>query len=126
MSGMLALALRCTLPSRRLRARRRLAEQAGVFEPGGNAEKLNAIADGLPDWVPPPEGEQLPPDAGKDEAKPRTDWRFIQDHKIVAPRELVKGTLPYTGIAFIGGQSGAGKTFIAIDLAVALALGIIC
>jgi RecA-family ATPase len=28
--------------------------------------------------------------------------------------------LPYQGIAFIGGQSGAGKTFLACDLAVAL------
>jgi hypothetical protein len=41
-------------------------------------------------------------------------------HRINAPRMLVKGLLPYDGIAFVGGQSGAGKTFIAADLAVAL------
>ncbi len=39
------------------------------------------------------------------------------------PPSLVKGLLPRNGIAFIGGQSGAGKTFIAIDLAVALTTG---
>ena len=39
------------------------------------------------------------------------------------PPSLIKGLLPRNGIAFIGGQSGAGKTFIAIDLAVALATG---
>jgi len=36
------------------------------------------------------------------------------------PPSLIKGLLPRNGIAFIGGQSGAGKTFVAIDLAVAL------
>jgi hypothetical protein len=40
------------------------------------------------------------------------------------PPTLVKGLLPKSGIAFIGGQSGAGKTFIAIDLAVSLTTGI--
>ena len=39
------------------------------------------------------------------------------------PRELVKRILPSEGVAFIGGQSGAGKTFVAVDLAVALASG---
>ena len=41
------------------------------------------------------------------------------------PRELVKGLLPADGVAFIGGQSGAGKTFIAVDLAVALASAVV-
>jgi len=39
------------------------------------------------------------------------------------PPSLIKGLLPRNGIAFIGGQSGAGKTFVAIDLAVALSTG---
>jgi RecA-family ATPase len=34
---------------------------------------------------------------------------------------LIKGLLPFTGVAFVGGQSGSGKTFVAIDLAIALA-----
>jgi hypothetical protein len=36
---------------------------------------------------------------------------------------LVKKLLPASGIAFIGGQSGAGKTFVAVALGVALAAG---
>lgn len=39
------------------------------------------------------------------------------------PRELVKRLVPYSAgsIAFIGGQSGAGKTFIAVRLAICIA-----
>jgi hypothetical protein len=48
---------------------------------------------------------------------------FHGDEAISAPPMLVKGMLPVSGIAFIGGQSGAGKTFVAVDLAVALAGG---
>ena len=48
-------------------------------------------------------------------------WSIIADHRIAAPRMLVKDLLPYEGLAFIGGQSGSGKTFIAVDLSVALA-----
>jgi RecA-family ATPase len=33
---------------------------------------------------------------------------------------LIRGLLPYKGIAFVGGQSGAGKTFVSVDLAVSL------
>lgn len=36
------------------------------------------------------------------------------------PPSLIKGLLPRNGVAFIGGQSGAGKTFLVCDLAVAL------
>lgn len=42
---------------------------------------------------------------------------------IKAPRELVKSTLSRDGVTFIGGQSGAGKTFVAVDLSTALATG---
>jgi hypothetical protein len=37
-----------------------------------------------------------------------------------APPALIKGVLPQTGVATIGGQSGSGKTFHAIHLAVRL------
>jgi AAA domain len=40
-----------------------------------------------------------------------------------APRWIVKDVLPESGIGFIGGQSGAGKSFLAVDLAVAIATG---
>ena len=36
------------------------------------------------------------------------------------PPALIKGLLPKRGIAFVGGQSGAGKTFVIVDLAMAL------
>lgn len=48
---------------------------------------------------------------------------FDGDAPVEAPRMLVKGLIPFDGIAFVGGQSGAGKTFAVIDLAVALASG---
>jgi AAA domain len=56
-----------------------------------------------------------------DRAKALAGWSFIQNHTVVAPRMLVKGLLPYRGICFIGGQSGAGKSFIAAHLSTALA-----
>lgn len=46
---------------------------------------------------------------------------FDGDQPSIPPRELVKGMLPAQGVAFVGGQSGAGKTFVVIDLAIALA-----
>ena len=51
------------------------------------------------------------------------DFEFDDERPFTFPPSLIKGLLPRNGIAFIGGQSGAGKTFIAIDLAVALATG---
>jgi AAA domain/RepB DNA-primase from phage plasmid/Primase C terminal 1 (PriCT-1) len=50
---------------------------------------------------------------------------FVFDGDVAAtpPRMLVKNLLPVSGIAFIGGQSSAGKTFVAIALGVALASG---
>jgi hypothetical protein len=53
---------------------------------------------------------------------PRPDgWSLIGEHQIISPRMLVKRLLPYEGVAFIGGQSGSGKRFIAVDLSVAVA-----
>ena len=56
---------------------------------------------------------------------PFENGRFVFDGDvgIEPPRMLVKRLLPATGIAFIGGQSSAGKTFIAIALGVSLASG---
>ncbi|KNY19135.1 hypothetical protein AKJ13_29420 [Methylobacterium sp. ARG-1] len=48
---------------------------------------------------------------------------FTFDGEVPAdpPRYLVKHLLPAEGVAMLGGQSGAGKTFTAVDLAVSLA-----
>jgi hypothetical protein len=58
---------------------------------------------------------QLHPDSGQ----------FVFDGDVIAspPKMLLKKLLPASGVAFIGGQSGAGKTFIAVALGVALASG---
>jgi hypothetical protein len=49
---------------------------------------------------------------------------FVFDGDLVAPAKmLIKGILPASGIAFIGGQSRAGKTFIAVAMGVSLATG---
>lgn len=48
---------------------------------------------------------------------------FDGDAPIEPPPMLIKGLLGTDGIAFIGGQSGAGKSFIELDLATALASG---
>jgi hypothetical protein len=48
---------------------------------------------------------------------------FDGDASVEPPKMLVKKLLPATGVAFIGGQSSAGKTFIAIALGVSLAGG---
>jgi len=55
------------------------------------------------------------------EAKPNRA-RFILDNhgSADAPKMLVKGLVPIDGICFLGGQSGAGKTFIEIHLAACL------
>jgi hypothetical protein len=42
---------------------------------------------------------------------------------ISPPPMLIKDLLPLEGLAFIGGQSGAGKTFVGVDCALSLATG---
>ena len=51
------------------------------------------------------------------------EFVFDGDAPIDPPRMLVKKLLPASGIAFIGGQSSSGKTFVAVALGVALAVG---
>lgn len=50
-------------------------------------------------------------------------FTFDGDGSLKPPPMLVKRLVPLEGICFVGGQSGAGKTFLAIDLAVSLASG---
>jgi hypothetical protein len=60
--------------------------------------------------------EKIPPP--RVEVLPQSQW--FGAHPATAPPALIKGLLPQTGVATIGGQSGGGKTFLAIDLAVHL------
>lgn len=67
--------------------------------------------------------DDTPPSQEDEGAKSKiADHGFIMDGDapLVSPPMLVKNLLPKAGIAFLGGQSGAGKTFVAVDLAVAL------
>jgi hypothetical protein len=49
-------------------------------------------------------------------------WRAIDSSKPVRPpHELIKGLLPRQGVGFIGGASGAGKSFVAVNLSICLA-----
>ncbi|GJD52486.1 hypothetical protein OPKNFCMD_5252 [Methylobacterium crusticola] len=50
-------------------------------------------------------------------------FTFAGARPISQPEWLVKGLLPVKGVAYLGGQSGAGKTFTLIDLGVSAALG---
>jgi hypothetical protein len=52
------------------------------------------------------------------EVLPESQW--FGDKQIPPPPALIKGVLPQTGVATIGGQSGTGKSFQAIHLGVSL------
>jgi hypothetical protein len=54
----------------------------------------------------------------KVEVLPETQW--FGERAAPIPPALIKGILPQTGVATIGGQSGAGKSFHAIHLGVRL------
>lgn len=54
---------------------------------------------------------------------PLAGFVFDGDASAELPPMLVKRLIPLDGICFLGGQSGAGKTFAAIDLATSLASG---
>jgi RecA-family ATPase len=65
-----------------------------------------------------PEEEQ--PNGGK--SAPLLRW--FGDEPIKQPPWLVQGMLPEKGVALIAGQWASGKTYVGIDLAVSVALGL--
>ena len=77
---------------------------------GGTPSKLLSLCQALPDATP-----------STDDRSALARFSFDGEVPIEPPHWLIKGLLPPEGVAFIGGQSGAGKTFIGIDLARALA-----
>jgi hypothetical protein len=52
--------------------------------------------------------------------KPIPESHWLGDRLATPPPALIKGVLPQTGVATIGGQSGGGKTFHAIHLGACL------
>jgi RecA-family ATPase len=61
--------------------------------------------------------------APQPDGDPLRGFVLDDDSAIEAPDYLVKGLLSREGVAFVGGQSGAGKSFIALLLATCLASG---
>ncbi len=57
------------------------------------------------------------------EVDPLAGFAFDGDALPEPPPMLIKKLIPRDGSCFVGGQSGAGKTFIAIDIATSLASG---
>ena len=62
--------------------------------------------------------QEHPDDAEIDLA---ASFSFLGDAPHAPPRELIKGHMPASGVAIMGGQSGGGKTFASIHKAVCLA-----
>jgi AAA domain len=63
--------------------------------------------------------------AAKAEAPLLVRFQFDDDLRIIRPAYYIDDAIPLSAeIAFIGGQSGAGKTFIAVHLGVCLASGL--
>jgi hypothetical protein len=88
----------------------------------GTVERLHEIVDGLADWTPKINGVAaaalMPP------APERTAGLiWYGDEPPTPPSYLVDETLPEIGVATIGGQYGAAKTFIGADLASAVMVG---
>lgn len=98
---------------------------------GGTAEELWSLIQAAPlAEAPMPAAEPSEP-TGTDADHPRATSpdtlllgvSFDGDALPDAPRYLVKHLLPAEGVVIVGGQSGAAKTFLVIDLAVSLATG---
>jgi hypothetical protein len=79
-----------------------------------NDPNATAVADGV-------QAVRLEFDKASTNSAP--DFIFAGDAEIEPPRMLIKGLFPYQGVAFIGGQSGAAKTFIVVDVALSLSTG---
>lgn len=72
------------------------------------------------------DGEAHDPETGEiiDENKARGTIRDLgEDAEYVHPEELVRDTIPATGVGFLAGQSGAYKTFLAVELSFCLMTG---
>jgi len=102
----------------------------------GTVERLYEIVDGLPDWKPKINGVTtptlMPPaeppksNGGAQSEEPKTgDAGLIWygDSPPTPPSYLVDEMLPEIGVATVGGQYGAAKTFVAADLSAATMFG---
>jgi hypothetical protein len=58
------------------------------------------------------------------ESVARGSWKYHSGKSATAPRWLVKGILPETGVALIAGQWGTYKTTVALDVALCVMAGL--
>ena len=89
--------------------------RSGIMQGGNNPFFVTG------NWFEHPDDEQSSEEPLK--KNPDDGFELDSDKPFSLPPSIIKGLAPRNGIAFIGGQSGAGKTFIAVDLAISLATG---
>ena len=89
--------------------------RSGIMQGGNNPFFVTG------NWFEHPDDEQSSEEPLK--KTPDDDFELDSDKPFSLPPSIIKGLAPRNGIAFIGGQSGAGKTFIAVDLAISLSAG---
>ena len=89
--------------------------RSGIMQGGNNPFFVTG------NWFEHPDDEQSSEEPLK--KNPDDGFELDSDKPYSLPPSIIKGLAPRNGIAFIGGQSGAGKTFIAVDLAISLATG---
>lgn len=73
--------------------------------------------------VDPQQERAAPHDINSRAAEIYNQFVFDGDKPITAPDDLIRDLMPKSGLAFIAGQSQAGKTFVVIELACCLATG---
>ena len=90
--------------------------RSGIMQGGNNPFFVTG------NWFEHPDNEDGE-EQGSLKKTPDDDFELDADRPFVLPPSIIKGLAPRNGIAFIGGQSGAGKTFVAVDIAVSLSTG---
>ena len=89
--------------------------RSGIMQGGNNPFFVTG------NWFEHPDDEQSSEEPLK--KNPDDGFELDSDKPFSLPPSIIKGLAPRNGIAFIGGQSGAGKTFVAVDIAVSLSTG---
>jgi hypothetical protein len=90
---------------------------------GRRAEKLVEVCLAAPQWKPDQSERQSSKSEPAKGGDPLINFVFAGDNKPTPQRMLIEGVMPLEGLPFIGGQSSAGKTFVATLLAACAATG---
>jgi hypothetical protein len=96
------------------------------YAPDNLASEFSAIADAAGTASAPAAAGVAPLPVGAADAKPEHRFRFKPAHEFASgapPTWIMKGVLPDAVLAVMFGESGSGKSFMALDIAVAVARG---